>query len=204
MKDKALVFWDKFLEIKDPLMDIDELDEDKAEELLLKLDSLLKNYSEGVEFELGDLTSDGRELNFTALGDETFFPDVICLMENAPVLDFWQITAFSKPEGKNVSIDYEGISLHSKDMFFIPMESENAVDKIGIKVACKNLKKTDDMLAACYFLCEKMIGEYYATTLIDYFDIEQLPADYEEQGYLPLDYLPDFTQWKIERIETAE
>lgn len=201
MKEKALTFWDKFQSIKDSLMDIDSFEEKKADELLNSLDKILKEYSLGVEFILGDLDSNGRELNFTAYSDEDYFEDVICLVENTPIMDFWNVTAFLKAEGKRATIDYEGIHLASKDLFFLPMESDDIISKIGLKVAGKNLKITDNNLNACYLLCEKMIGEYNATTLIDYFDIDILPSDYQEQGFLPLDYLPDFVEWKIERIE---
>ena len=126
------------------------------------------------------------------------------MVENAPVLDFFTVSAFKKAEGKNAEIEYEGIRLASKDMFFLPLESEEVTNKIGLTVAAKGLTKNDNTLAACYLLCEKMIGEYNAATLIDYFDIDNLPSDYGKQGFLPLDYLPDFTQWKIEKIETSK
>ncbi len=201
LKDKAIVFWQKFSTLKDKLMDIDSLTDDEADEILQKLDAYLKEYSEGVDFVLSDLNEQGRDINFTALGDENFFEDVIALVENCPIMDFWSCSAFSKAQGKHCSIEYENIRLQSKDLFFLPMESEEINDKIGLKIAGKGLIKNDNTLTAAYLLCEKMIGEYNSTTLIDYFDIEKLPTAYEKEGFLPLDYLPDFTEWKIEKTE---
>lgn len=201
MKDKALKFWESFFTIKDKLMDIDDLDDNLIDELLTNLDGYLKKYSSGVDFILSDLTSNGRELIFTANGDEDFFKDVITLVENAPVLDFWTITAFSKPEGKNAVMENDGLTLKSRDLFFLPLESDTVKDKIGLNVGIRNITDYDLFLSTAYLLCEKMIGEYDATTLIDFFDVVELPRDYDNAGFLPLDYLPDFVQWKIERME---
>lgn len=204
MKDKALKFWESFLTIKDKLMDIDDLDDNLIDELLTNLDGELKKYSFGVDFILSDLTSNGRELIFTANGDKDFFEDVITLVENAPILDFWTITAFSKPEGKNAEIDTDGLTLKSIDLFFLPLESDTIKDKIGLNVGIRNITDYDLFLSTAYLLCEKMIGEYDAATLIDFFDVVELPRDYDNEGFLPLDYLPDFVQWKIERMENEK
>ncbi|MBO6116991.1 MAG: hypothetical protein J6P44_00430 [Bacteroidales bacterium] len=202
--NKASLFWDKFITIKDRLMDIDSLSEDKAEELLLLLDGYLKDFSQGVDFILSDLTANGRDILLTANGDEEFFQDVIELVQSAPVMDFWTVTAFLQPQGKNQSAEYEDTSLNSKDLYFIPMESDEQKDKIGLMIAGKNLQKNDEVLSCAYLLCEKMIGEYNATTLTGYFDVGNLPDNFEDEGYLPLDYLPDFIQWKIDSLNKTD
>ena len=153
MKDKALKFWESFLTIKDKLMDIDDLDDNLIDELLTNLDGELKKYSFGVDFILSDLTSNGRELIFTANGDKDFFEDVITLVENAPILDFWTITAFSKPEGKNAEIDTDGLTLKSIDLFFLPLESDTIKDKIGLNVGIRNITDYDLFLSTAYLLC---------------------------------------------------
>jgi hypothetical protein len=204
MEKKAIKFWQEFLLLKDSLMDIDSLEEKKAEELLEKLDEKLKQYSEGVDFVLGDLTEKGRKITFTAYSDKDYFEDVIRLVENAPIMDFIEVEAFLEPEGKGVELEYEGIKLRSKDLYFLPLESETIKDKVGIRVAGTEVDEGEDYTSACYLLCEKMIGEYYATMLIDYFDVQKLPKDYKEEGYLPLDYLPDFIEWKKSKAEDGK
>jgi len=204
MEEKAVLFWKEFQNIKDSLMDIDSLEDSKAEELLTFLDEILKKYSEGVDFILGDLTEEGRKITFTAYSDKDYFEDVISLVENVPLMDFWQIEAFLQPEGKGVKIEYEGIKLDSKDLFFLPLESEVVKNKIGLRIAGEKIEQNEDYISACYLLCEKMIGEYYATMLIDYFDVDNLPKDYKEEGYLPLDYLPDFIEWKKSKDNKSE
>lgn len=84
MKIQAEDFWKFFQQNSDTLMDIDSLEEKQADELLEKTDKVLKQYSEGIDFELGDLTTKGRTLTFTAHGDTDYFDDLISLCENAP------------------------------------------------------------------------------------------------------------------------
>ncbi|MBQ0113906.1 MAG: hypothetical protein KBT03_12320 [Bacteroidales bacterium] len=202
--NKIEIFWEEFSKIKDALMDIDSLNDNDADKLLLDLDSMLKKASSGVDFILGDLTVDGRTLIFTANGDIDFFDDVIAIVENAPAINLWRFEGFLPPEGKKCSIKYEKYYFKSSDLYFIPLESEEIQDKIGLRIGVKKKENNDDFTMACYMLVEKMIGEYYATTLIDYFEVEVLPADIESSDYIPLDNLPDFVSWKIEKINNAE
>jgi hypothetical protein len=62
---KAEEFWKKFEGYKDLIMDIDSLDTAEGDKLLERLDGDLKEYSEGIDFILGDLTDKGRTLTFT-------------------------------------------------------------------------------------------------------------------------------------------
>ena len=201
MDNRTDIFWNCFSELKDKLMDIDSLSDEKAEELMLSLDKSLKECSSGVDFIIGDLEQSGRKLTLTANGDINFFQDVIFLCENAPILDFWVIQAFLPAQGKNQVFDDGETELKSKDLFFLPMESDTVKDKIGIRIAGKDLKINDSDFSCAYLLCEKMIGEYNATTMIDYFDLVDLPDNFEKEGFLPLDYLPDFVQWKMDLTE---
>ncbi|MBQ9254296.1 MAG: hypothetical protein IJ180_05945 [Bacteroidales bacterium] len=199
--NKFEIFWQEFETIKDNLMDIDSLNDKQADKLLLKLDGMLKKVSAGVDFILGDLTPEGRSLTLTANGDIEFFDDVEALMENAPAINLWRFEGFLPPKGKKCSINYEGYYLKSENMYCIPMESDEIKDKIGLIVGVKDKKEDDDFLSACYLLIEKMIGEYYAATLIDYFEIQQLPNNLKETDFIPLDTFPDFVSWKVEQIK---
>ena len=182
-------------------MDIDSLDDAEANKILIQLDNNLKTYSSGIDFELEDITTEGRELVFTASGDEDYFEDVIVLVQTAPIMDFWKITAFAQPKGKNQQMEFENIKLASNNLLFLPMDSEEIKDKIGVQISAKGLNKNDNTLSCAYLLCEKMIGEYNATILIDYFDIVAYEDNMENNGFLPLDYLPDYVECKIEQIE---
>ena len=203
-KITAEEFWKRFQQKKDRLMDIDSLEEKEIDGLMNEVDDDLKEYCAGVDFILGDLTDKGRTITFTANDDEDYFSDVETLCENSPLMDFWQVEAFVAPQGKDVEIESEDGKkvLKSKDLFFIPMESEEKTDKIGITVGVKNYDENNqDMMFLVYSLVEKMIGEYNTVKMIEYFDLCPLPFDPKQEGFLPLTQLPDFVQWKIEKIK---
>ena len=62
----------------------------------------------------------------------------------------------------------------------------------------KKVADNDDFNICAYLLIEKMIGEFYATTLIEYFDLVVLPDNYKEENFMPLDNLPDYVAWFVQ------
>lgn len=206
MENKELQrFWDWFNSKAELLMDIDNIDAFEADDLLVDFDKRLKEYSEGISFELSDLSEKGREIVFSAEGDEDYFDDVIELCENAPDLDFWEFIPFKQAKGGNVKIKFENYSYHSKKLWFLPLENEEFADSIGIMVGVNDFKEGDeDQEIAVYTLIESMVGEYYCTTLIQYFEVCQLPENPEEEGFVNLESLPDFVEWFINNSEKED
>lgn len=200
-------FWKWFQEKSEFLMDIDNIDPIKAEDLMNEFEQVLASYSEGMSFEMSELDANGRTIIFSAEGDEDFFDDVIQLCENAPVLDFWEIVAFKQPQGSKVKIKFENYVLNSKDLWFIPMENEedDIEEKIGLEIAIKGYNEEDeDQLIAVYSLIEAMIGEYDCTTLLGYFELCEMPESPELDGFIPLTELPEYIDWYINNIEGKE
>ena len=181
-------FWKWFQEKSEFLMDIDNMDPIKAEDLMNEFEQVLASYSEGMSFEMSELDANGRTIIFSAEGDEDFFDDVIQLCENTPVLDFWEIVAFKQPQGSIVKIKFENYVFNSKDLWFIPMENE----------------EDEDQLIAVYSLIEAMIGEYDCTTLLGYFELCEMPESPELDGFIPLTELPEYIDWYINNIEGKE
>lgn len=197
-------FWNWFSSKSEFLMDIDNLEENESEILMNEFSEVLESYSEGMGFEIGPLTSQGREIVFSAEGDQDYFDDVIELCTNTPILDFWDIIAFKQPKGPKVKINFEGYSLNSKDVWFMPLENEDDLDYdlMGLRIALKGHKQDDeDQLIAVYSLIEEMIGEYDCATLIGYFDITELPQEPEKEGYIPLLQLQEYVDWHMNKIE---
>lgn len=200
-------FWKWFQEKNEFLMDIDNMDPIKAEDLMNEFEQVLASYSEGMSFEMSELDANGRTIIFSAEGDEDFFDDVIQLCENVPVLDFWEIVAFKQPQGSKVKIKFENHILNSKDLWFIPMENEedDIEEKIGLEIAIKGCNEEDeDQLIAVYSLIEAMIGEYDCTTLLGYFELFEMPESPELDGFIPLTELPEYIDWYINNIEGKE
>ena len=196
----AEVFWQEFDKVKDVLMDIDSLSDKEADKVLHDLDKKLKRYSKGLDFILGDLTKKGRTFTITANGYEEYFTFVEGLMEYAPEINLWKIQGYLPPEGNHQVMKYNGYTLRSWEMFFVPLVKEEDATKVGLRIGVKKYIDKDDFNICAYLLIEKMIGEYNATTLIEYFDVVALPDDYEEQHYIPLDNLPDYIAWVLKGL----
>lgn len=200
-------FWNWFQTKSEFLMDIDNLDPIESEELLKEFEKVLASYSEGISFEMTDLSKDGRKIIFSAEGDQDYFDDVIELCTNASILDFWDIIAFKQPQGPNVKIRFEGYSLNSKNLWFIPLENEDELEgMIGLEIAIKGFKEEEDedQLIAVYSLIEAMIGEYDCSTLLGYFELCEMPEDPEKEGFIPLTELPEYIDWHINNVEGKE
>lgn len=193
MKISIEEFWKRFQEKSDKLMDLDSLNKEEKEELLNSVDNDLKQYSEGLSIEIGKLGTNGRKLTLTAEGDVDYFEDLINLYEQSPVLDFWDIVAFKQGKGANVNITFENYKLSSKNMWFIPMENPEDPEQLGLQIAL-DIKETEDedLLVAVYSLIEEMIGEYECATILSYFELISISENMEEQGFKPLNELPEF------------
>jgi hypothetical protein len=199
---KAEEFWKKFEGYKDLIMDIDSLDTAEGDKLLERLDGDLKEYSEGVDFILGDLTDKGRTLTFTTEGDVDYFDDLIALCEEAPVLDFWDIIAFKPAKGSNVNITFEKHRISSKNLWFMPLESEEEKEKVGLRIALKEFVEDDeDLIIAVYSLIEQMLGEYDTAMLLGYLELCSLGDKPEEEGFHPMTDLPEYMEWFMNNSE---
>lgn len=197
----AEIFWQEFDKVKDILMDIDSLSDKEADKVLQDLDKKLKKYSNGLDFILGDLTKNGRTFTITANGDEEYFTFVEGLMEYAPEFNLWKIQGYLPPEGNHQVMKYNGYTLRSWEMFFVPLVKQDDDTKVGLRIGVKKYIDNDDFNICAYLLIEKMIGEYNATKLIEYFDVVALPNNFEEQHYMPLDNLPDYIAWVINGLK---
>ena len=185
-------------------MDIDSAEKGEAEALLQRLDNDLKQYSEGIDFVLGDLSDKGRTLTFTCEGDTDYFDDVITLCEQSPVLDFWEIEAFRPAKGADVAITFEKYHLKSKNLWFIPLESEEESDKFGLRVALDEYEQdNEDLLIAVYSLIEQMLGEYDTATTLGYLELCPLGDNMKEEGFSPLCDLPEYLEWFLNNGENV-
>jgi hypothetical protein len=203
-KITAQEFWDWFITKSEFLMDLDN-SKDK-DQLIKEFEEVLASYSEGLSFEISELSQNGRSITFSAEGDEDYFEDVIELTNNVPILDFWDIVAFKQPQGEKVRIKFENYSINSKDLWFIPMENDEELsEKVGIMVGINDLNEEDeDQLIAVYTLIEAMIGEYDCTTLLGYFELCLLPENPEQEGFIPLTQLPEFIAWHLNKIDNIK
>ena len=93
------MFWQWFTDHNEQLVMLNDLDDKERGELLNALQQQLTKYCDGLAFDMGEPTANGRMLTFTAEGDTDLFRYVVELVDNAPDLDWWQFMAFKQPMG---------------------------------------------------------------------------------------------------------
>jgi len=169
-----------------------KIDEQKNKNLLLNtFEEQLHKYCTGLGFMISN--SQGNELIITANGDEKYFNYVESLIAKAPKLPTWNIIAFKPPMNSDFSINYEGLVIDTKDIWFIQLESQTE-NKIDLRIGFKkyNPKYSEIYLNAIFPIIDTIIGERAYAYYIEYVEVEGLPDKYEEEGYIPITELMDY------------
>lgn len=193
MTDK---FWKWFCDNNEQLTMLDDLDENVANTLLEDMQKALDDYCEGLTYEIGDQTPNGRTVTFSAEGDIDLFKYVTDLVEAAPDLDWWEFVAFKQPKGKGLKVTFDKYRFDTKKMFFMELENEESPDMVGLRVALENpVEDDDDQLVGVYVTIEALIGEFDCATLVGYLDVCPIPAEPLKEGFKKMDDLPEFIEW---------
>lgn len=193
MTDK---FWKWFTEHNEQLTMLDDLDEKESNALLEEMQKVLDGYCEGLTYEIGDQTNNGRTVTFSAEGDTDLFKYVTDLVEEAPDLDWWEFVAFKQPKGKGLKVTFDKYRFDTKKMYFMELENEESPDMVGLRVALENpVEGDDDQLVGVYVTIEALIGEFDCATLVGYLDVCPIPAEPFKEGFKAMDDLPEFIEW---------
>ena len=193
MTDK---FWKWFCDNNEQLTMLDDLEENVANTLLEDMQKALDDYCEGLTYEIGDQTPNGRTVTFSAEGDTDLFKYVTDLVEAAPDLDWWEFVAFKQPKGKGLKVTFDKYRFDTKKMYFMELENEESPDMVGLRVALENpVEDDDDQLVGVYVTIEALIGEFDCATLIGYLDVCPIPAEPLKEGFKKMDDLPEFIEW---------
>lgn len=193
MTDK---FWKWFCDNNEQLTMLDDLEENVANTLLEDMQKALDGYCEGLTYEIGDQTPNGRTVTFSAEGDTDLFKYVTDLVEAAPDLDWWEFVAFKQPKGKGLKVTFDKYRFDTKKMYFMELENEESPDMVGLRVALENpVEDDDDQLVGVYVTIEALIGEFDCATLIGYLDVCPIPAEPLKEGFKKMDDLPEFIEW---------
>ncbi len=189
-------FWQWFQDHNEQLIALGDLDFKERTELLNALQYQLSKYCEGLSFELGEPTADGRTLTFSAEGDTDLFRPLIELTDHAPDLDWWQFVAFKQPMGTDLKVRFDRFTFETKKMFFQQLECEEEPEMLGLRVAVEGGEsQEEDFQVGVYVTLEALMGEFDCATLIGYLDTVPLPAEPFKAGFQSLDDLPQFVEW---------
>lgn len=194
--NKVETFWQWFQDHNEQLTMLADFDEAEQQHLLDNLQQQLTQYCDGLIFEMGDPTPNGRTLTFSAEGDGDLFEPLLALTDGAPVLDWWDVIPFKQPAGTDLRVIFDKYTFETKQMWFQQLENEVEPDIMGLRIALPGAVKDDeDQLVGVYTTIEALIGEFDCTTLIGYIETCPVPQDPKGEGFMPLDSLPDFVEW---------
>lgn len=201
--EKTEKFWQWFQDHNEQLIALGDLDEKGRTELENALQYQLTKYCEGLTYELGDPTADGRTLTFTAEGDTDLFRYVVELVDAAPDLDWWQFVPFKQPKGTELKVHFDRMVFDTRKMYFQQLECEEEPEMLGLRIAVEGSRPEDeDFQVGVYVTLEALIGEFDCATLVGYMETVAVPDEPFKAGFQALDDLPRFVEWfKAKRDE---
>ena len=199
------IFWNWFVANSERLTMLNDLDQPERQQLLDQMQQQLNAYCDGLSFEMGDQTAQGRTLTFSADGDFDLFRYVVELTDSAPDVDWWEFIPFRQPKGKGLKVSFEKHRFETAKMAFLQLENEEEPDIIGLRIALPDITSDidpdqatpdqEDLLIGVYTTVEALIGEFDCTTLIGYIELCPMPDEPFKAGFRPLDDLPEFVEW---------
>ena len=200
--EKIQKFWQWFVDHNEQLVAMGDLEDKERQELCNALQYQLTKYCDGLTYEIGDATANGRSLTFTAEGDTDLFRYVVELVDNAPDLDWWEFIAFKQPMGTGLNVRFDRYLFQTSKMFFQQLECEEEPDLMGLRIAVEGNKADDeDFQVGVYVTLEALLGEIDCATLIGYMETVPLPDEPFKQGFQNLDDLPRCAEWFKQRRE---
>ena len=194
--DKTAKFWQWFIDHNEQLVAMGDLEDKERQELCNALQYQLTKYCDGLSYEIGDATANGRTMTFTAEGDTDLFRHVLELVDNAPDLDWWEFVAFKQPMGTELKVRFDQYLFDTRKMYFQQLECEEEPDMLGLRIAVEGSKPDDeDFQVGVYVTLEALIGEFDCATLIGYMETVPIPDEPFKAGFQALDDLPKFVEW---------
>jgi hypothetical protein len=190
-------FWDWFLTHEQAFYKAvntgERIEQDFFNVLAPKLNQLRKGYW----YLTGMISEEQAELIITPDGDLKNFVFVQELIDAAPKLDNWVFTAF-KPELKksDCEINFAGIPIGSKNLFFEHISNEEYPDDIVIKVYCTDYSKenAEKLTNGIFIYLDNFLGEVKFALDVDFVEIADTAV--LNDNCAPIEKLKDYIIWR--------
>ena len=191
--DSEKKFWQWFIQHQQELLDF----ESNSEELFDRLSAELQKVDPDLTFEFGPKLA-RRELAISAGGMRRAFPAVISLVESAPALDQWSITAFRPRRAIPNIVEFRGKRINPIDVQFTLLVNGATP---GIYLFIPDYREGDvDLKQIGYLLLDDTLGEYDVETQLG--GIRMLSPDAPTEGdRYPLMELPALFDQLVNRLE---
>ncbi|HZQ23322.1 MAG TPA: hypothetical protein VFA89_11030 [Terriglobales bacterium] len=191
-------FWKWFTQHEPELFSFDPGLEAEREALFDQLASELQKVDPDLTFEFGP-NAPRREFVISAGGMKRAFPVVASLVDAAPHMDRWQVTAFRPRRAVPNIVQFRDKRVDPKDVQFSLMDNGKMA---GIYLFIPGFRQEDsDFKQIGYLLLDETLGEYDVEARLGL--IKMLPADAggSKGDRHPLSELPTLFDRLVSRLE---
>src|SRR5262249_42358912 len=147
----------------------------------------------------GPYSGDKYELIITADGDIALFCKVEELINAAPNVEYWVLTAHKPALGfEGISIDLYGKEFSTLTTQFYPIVMEDYPDEVSIILTHGDYDKKEDnhFQAGGMIYLENGLGEVNTATKIDHYETGPAPSPGEGIETIPIVKLADYLNWR--------
>jgi|SRR6218665_195398 len=211
MKDKTKLFWKWFLEHKNKLKNLMNLNHKEQKHYLFWLDWHLQFYFPGLEYIIvyPKVKKKKTQLMLSARGKQELFYMAIELEKTAPQLWDWKFTAFIQPrqdiDDMEAEVDepyiFQDITLKTSELKFIPFEYDGE-KKIDMIVYLKNFSiysHNKNLPTLINIILQDLLGEKSLAENISFVQLAQIPEQEDDEMIYLYDlqlYLDDINDGK--------
>jgi len=178
-------FWEWFESVA---AEVHESAGDDREEWINRIFERLQEIDGGLYLEVARPKDGVSELVVTAEGNRELFGLVDELISSAPRLETWRFTALRPPMGCQFGINYEGVKIDPRKMWYLHLKSDEDPDLRGLRLGIPGLDP-DQMTradAAARIMLDTVLGERAVATSVDHVEVVPLPNDFEAAGFRPV------------------
>jgi hypothetical protein len=190
-------FWDWFVQHEAELFNFDPDLEAERERIFDEVASQLRKVDPDLAFEFGP-NQPIREFVVSAGGIKRAFPTVASLVDVAPTLARWQVTAFRPRRTPCNVVELQGKRVDPRDVQFSLLDNGKIA---GIYLFIPGFQEGDvDVKQIGYLLLDETLGEYDVESRLGL--IKMLPPDTRTEGErYPLAELPARFDELVSRLE---
>lgn len=207
-KKPAENFWNWFVRNEKRFKKVID-DPEKAQTFLDELIGQMRPFNPWFKALAGPYDDARYELIITADGDIALFCKVEELVQAAPQVKGWLITAHKPAIGMDkMRIDMLGYEFSADNMKFYPVNDAGYPDEIHIILVHPdyNEEQKNDFQSGGMIYLENALGELNTATLIDSYEVQGPPGGDVE--LIPLQKLEEYLKWRekefIEKYEKLE
>jgi len=198
-------FWTWFLENEQDFRMLRLLSPEKQKNATHWLQWHLHFYSPGIDYILIYHNKAGTsvEMIITANGDPDYFDQVEKLVQDAPAVPYWKVTAFVQPafeyedleNGLDKPYIFQDLQLKASELSFLPLESSDG-DKIDLVIYLRRFTlyaRNKNLLQLIFIIMQDVLGEKKLFGHINFVQLAQMPENekdvlrlYDLQFYLDM------------------